>query len=237
MITQNLVELIESGQAQYKNWIIGATGSSRIPVPKNSYIVITDFTYHHFIDRDVLTDPIIISQILTNAIHNLSFTSYGQKYIYGIRTVFDIIFNDGIQLIMPKVPSTHYDTYQVHKTDVHVDIWRIPNFNLWSPSFSKLDDKTTEAAGPTGYGTQNNGPNQNVTRKVDLTGFQTDFLPYGENQGLPLNQGWREQFYGDIDNNTALFQIDKNKLDCLYTFPLMNVGYVLINKSIKKTDR
>src|SRR3970282_3026678 len=109
----------------------------------------------------------------------------------------------------------------VHKTDVHVDVWRLLDFSKWSLSVSKLDDKTTEEANPTGYGTQNNAPNQNVLRKINFDGVQQDFLPYGENQGIPLTNTWREQFYCDIDNQSFLHPPATKKIDCNYTYPII----------------
>jgi len=241
MITQNLIDLISKGKAQYKTWCTGATASSRIPVPKNNYIVITDFHYSHFCDRDPLvTNPkFFIAMMYANCVHGLLFRSFGNDFFYTVRSGFNI-YNAGVDenYILQSQPDTHFNTYQVHKTDCHIDIWRFPDYSNWGLSTSKLDDKTSEYAGPTGYGTQNNTPNQNVVREIFFdapTGQQ--YVPYGENQGLPLNTDWREQFRPDISNLSALFPPDINNIDAHYTYPIINIGYVLVNHPFETENR
>lgn len=51
MLTPGLESLIGKGIAQYKTFTFGAGGVTRIPVPKGSFIIITDFDYFHFIDK------------------------------------------------------------------------------------------------------------------------------------------------------------------------------------------
>lgn len=239
MITQNLVELIEKGIGQYKSWSTGATGSSRIPVPKNNYIVITDFHYFHFADRDPLVDESeFTKQMYQNCVHGLLFRSFGNDFYYSMRSTFLQQIIDGKRTVMPLQPESKYDTYQVHKTDCHIDIWRFPDFNKWALTVSKLSDKTSEYAGPTGYGTLNNTPNQNVLRELYFDGFGAQqYVPYGENQGVPLLTDWREQFRPDIFNGSALFPPDLKNIDCNFTYPIVNIGYVLVNRPFEAQNR
>jgi hypothetical protein len=239
MIPSNLIDLIERGHAKYKTWVVGATGSSRIPVPKNNYIVITDFQYSHFVDRNFDDETFDIAQALKNIVHHVSFKSNQQERImYTIRSAFRMEFYEGNNFIVPVVPETKFDTYQVHSTDVHIDIWRLPDFSNWVMSISRLSDMTAEQPGPLGYGTQNNGPYQNVLRSIEFSGVGTEkFVPYGNNQGVPLTAGWREQFFGNIDNNTFLNPPATGSIDCNYTYPIINIGYVLVNRAFDKTDR
>lgn len=239
MITPNLTKLIESGIAQYRTWAGGATGSFRIPVPDANYAVITDFTFYHFADRNPIEGATLDAvEALKNCVHHLNFYSYGTPgYIYNIRSSFEIQFWDGREYLMPRVPSDRYDTYQVHKTDIHVDLWRLIDFQNWLMSVSKLDDKTSEPPGPMGYGTAGNPPSQNVLRQLLFNDPDQQFLPYGENQGITQQQDWREQFYSDIGNQTLLHPPDTANIDCNFTYPLLNIGYVLVNAPILKTDR
>jgi hypothetical protein len=240
MITPNLVELIEKGDAQYKTWTTGATGSARIPVPKNNYIVITDFHYSHFVDRtpDFENPEFDMAAVLKNVVHHLSFVSYGQNYLYTIRSSFRQQFWEGLNFITPSESDTKYDTYQVHRNDVHIDIWRLIDFENWIMTVSKLSDKTAEPANPAGYGTLNNTPNQNVLREIFFNGLLGDqFVPYGENQGIVLTQAWREQFFNAITNVSALNRPATESIDCNYSYPILNIGYVLVNKPADRKKR
>lgn len=231
MITQNLVDLIHSGKGKYQTWATGYTGSQRIPCPKNNYIVITDFTFYNFMDRNP-QEQNKPSEPFANCIHNLKFKSYGNEFIYVHRSNFIQQVHEQSAVYMPLTNYDKYDTYQVHKTDVHIDIWRLPDPKTVSTyDYDPLSDKTTEDPNPQGYGTKPQGaPYQNVIRKVDLSGLGgSDFLPYGENQGLPQNPGWREVLRADIDINTLLYPPATEIYDTSFTFPLLNIGYVLVN--------
>ncbi|MEI8136120.1 MAG: hypothetical protein WCH21_02230 [Bacteroidota bacterium] len=240
MITQNLVDLINSGKAQFRNWTTGGTASSRIPVPKNNYIVITDFTYHHFAGRFLnnTTDEEIIKNAFDNCVNNLRFNSFGQDYAYTIRSGFNItrpIVGNSVVINFPN-GDTKYDCYQVHKTDVHVDLWRFPNLDTWVLNGGNLSDKTSEGRAPYGYGTAPmNPPAFPVQRSIDFLG--ATFVPYGENQGIPLPANWRETFHSDINFNTILFPPAINDVDGQFTYPLINISYVLVNMPFDKNDR
>lgn len=238
MIPQNLIEKIHNGKAKFQTWATGGTGSTRIPVPKNNYIVIVGFHWSHFSQYDPLnvTDT-RVTQMFDNCLHNLIFRSYGNEFLYAIRSTFLSQGKTGAETFHPVVPSETFETYQVHKTDCHIDIWRINKVSQWALSMSKLSDKTTELAGPIGYGTLNNTPNQNCVREILFDGINAQYVPYGENQGLPLQSDWREQFRSNISNQTALFNIDSANQDAVNTFPLLNISYVLVNEPFEAKNR
>ena len=243
MIPQNLIELIESGQAQFRNWCTGGTGSSRIPVPKNNYIVIVGFTWHHFADVDPLAtqDAAIIASTNENKIHQLAFRSFGQEYFYGIRSsIYPINPNQQNDWghFAPFQNDTQYNCYQVHKTDVHVDIWRYTSYKNWLTAFGLLNDKTQENPAPIGYGSAPTGtPALNCVREIQWGAGLSSFFPYGENQGLPLTGGWTEMFRVGVYNVTALFPPDLRRPDAHYTYPLLNIAYVLVNHPFDKQNR
>ena len=238
MLTQNLTNLIETGQAQFRNWVTGATGSSRIPVPKNNYVVITGFHFFHFGDIDPLSQEATIDQLMRNTMHQIMFRSYGQEYFYGVRSSFlRSITSTGLEMAIPTQPETFFDCYQVHKTDVHVDIWRYPKPKDWvGGSFTRLNDKTTEPPSPSGYGTFPIGvPALNVQTEVNF-GAGT-FYPYGEQSGFTLTGGWQENFRTGITNLTALFPPAQGDNSAQYTFPLVDISYVLVNHPFEKVNR
>lgn len=255
MITQNLIELIHSGKAKYQTWTAGYTGSFRIPVPKNNYIVITDFTIFNFMDNEPETiDPLPEEPFLSplkNCIHNVLFKSYGNEFLYVHRSNFIGIQNpDQVsgrlrEIYMPLQNTDKYDTYQVHKSDVHIDTWRIPPISENNFVFNTLNDKTTETDGPQGYGTTSTPNSNKVVKGVQLEQVfdPTDRIVfYGENQGLSI-PGYSEKLRSHINLNTALyppygFSSDIRPTDDgMFTFPLFNIGYVLVNEAFDKNDR
>jgi len=240
MLTENLIRLIESGQAQFKNATIGGTGAGRIPVPKNNYIVITDFHWHHFSDRNLLSEQGKREQTLRNSMHALSFRSYGLDYYYAIRSsLVSNAFTDGQFVQIPIQTDSTYNCYQVHKTDCHITIWKIES--EWLGSYTKLNDTTTEERSPVGYGTTGFPPSFNVQTQIDFGagGLDGSYVPFGEQQYpdglLPAN--WRNQFRPDVTTNTILPPTDSTYPDVNFTYPLMNVSYVLINHPFDKNTR
>ena len=257
MITQNLIDLIHSGKAKYQTWTAGYTGSFRIPVPKNNYIVITDFTFFNFMDNSSIAPPspdpapipVDAFSPLRSCIHNVLFKSYGNEFLYVHRSNFinvSVSTSSLREIYMPFTNTDKYDTYQVHKSDVHIDCWRIPPLSENNFAFNLLNDKTTEADGPQGYGTINTPNSNKVVKAVQLEqAFDpTDvFTPYGENQGSSFTPlGYSEKLRSHINSNTALyppFQYSPEAPtdDGMFTFPLFNIGYVLVNEAFDKTDR
>lgn len=262
MITQNLIELIHSGKAKYQTWTAGYTGSFRIPVPKNNYIVITDFTIFNFIDEAPYIDGDLGYQFnpLKNCIHNIMFKSYGNEFLYVHRSNFLNVSVDTITpvpspgpepigikgIYMPLTNSDKYDTYQVHKSDVHIDCWRIPPLSENHFAFNTLNDKTTEADGPQGYGTTSTANSNKVIKAIQLEQVfdPTDVVtPYGENQGTAFTPlGFSEKLRSHINSNTALYPpwqytTEEPTDEGMFTFPLFNIGYVLVNEAFDKNDR
>jgi len=237
MIPQNLIEKIHRGKAKFQTWATGGTGSTRIPVPKNNYIVIVGFHWSHFSEYDPLSADDRITQMFNHCLHNLIFRSYGNEFLYALRSTFLYQGEAGAETFHPIQNTETFETYQVHKTDCHIDIWRINEPSIWSISVSKLSDKTTELAGPIGYGTLNNTPNQNCLREILFDGVGSQYVPYGENQGLPLQAEWREQFRSNITNLTALFPPATTSQDGANTFPILNISYVLVNEPFEMMNR
>ena len=243
MITQNLIDLIHSGKGKYANWCTGITGSQRIPVPRNNYIVITDFTFYNFMDRSALLADHNLQEPFRRCIHNLKFKSYGNEFLYIHRSNFIIQANPVVSnqsyIFMPLTNYDKYDTYQVHKTDCHIDIFSLNNTQLNVSTFTRLNDKTTEDPGTQGYGTFPGGtPATNTVVETLLGGpGGPQFLPYGDLSGIPQLPGWRENLRADIDATTGIQPPRKSEIEAPFTFPLLNIGYVLINEPFEKNNR
>ena len=243
MIPSNLIELIEKGEAQFRNWCTGGSGATRIPVPKNNYIVITDFHFQHFIDVDPLaeSDKEIRAELAKNHVHNLAFRSYGSEYFYGIRSGYQAIAAnlDAGLFTIPQVDSK-YNCYQVHKTDCHIDIWRYTDYLQWVQAFQPLNDATTETPNPVGYGTKPNGaPYQDALVGIEFGVGGAVYLPYWLEGGLPFGAtpGTVDMFRDSINNGTFLFPPDLRRPDAHFTYPILNISYVLVNHPFNKKTR
>ena len=243
MITQNLIDLIHSGKGKYSNWATGITGSQRIPVPRNNYIVITDFTFYNFMDRGALAPDHNLQEPFKRCIHNLKFKSYGNEFIYIHRSNFIIQNNPAVSnqksIFMPLTNFDKYDTYQVHKTDCHIDIWSLNDTQSNVSTFQRLQDTTTEDPGPQGYGTFPGGtPATNVVVQTILGApGGPQFLPYGNLSGITQLPGWRENLRADIDATTGIQPPKLSEIEAPFTFPLLNIGYVLVNEPFEKNNR
>lgn len=53
MITQTIERLIYQGKAKYDTWSFGIAGAGTLRLDKNTFIIVTDFDYFHFIDEPV----------------------------------------------------------------------------------------------------------------------------------------------------------------------------------------
>lgn len=246
MLTQNLINLIESGQAQFKNWSTGGTGACRIPVPKNNYIVITDFHWHHFADRNTLQgDFNQHQQMLRNTMHALSFRSYGLDYYYAIRSsLMTQGWNENEVQKYVQIPfqtDSVYDCYQVHKTDCHITIWKIPSVWDAGSSYGKLNDSTTEETPPVGYGTAGFPPSFNCQTDIQwgVGGAIGTYVPFGDQQypDFTLVNNWRDTFRPDVATETILPPTNTDYDDVNFTYPLLNISYVLVNHPFTKNTR
>jgi len=230
MITDNLIRLIESGQAQYKVHTIGIGGSSAILVPKNNYIVIIDFSFSHFIDRPLIA-PEDLAQLMDNSVHFVEFRSKGNAFSYCMRTNFLPVLN---KYVMPVNNAEQYNTYQLHKTDCHIDIWRMEPRNSWTYTYGILPDKTNEDSKPTGYGTIAVS-NANTLLDFRFAGFIV-YYPFGALQSQN-GDTFYNTFRCPITSFNALIPIDSAFTGVNYTYPIVNIGYVLVNHPFDKNNR
>lgn len=230
MITPHLENLIHKGEAQFKTFVVACSGVSVLPVPKGCYIVITDIIYNPFTDvpennsnGDTWANRNIINR---KANKQIEFTSSKSKNHYVLRDSF-------VQQITPVI----INTYLVHETNVTINICTFRTrttanqlvFNYGTMPITN-DVKQT----PLGYGGLND-----VVLEVELDNTQQQYLPaQPENDGIAANGDFRNQFKTDYDDDTKL--IDSNNVayngflkDRAY--PIINIGYVLINKRPTET--
>lgn len=174
-----------------------------------------------------------LENLLANATHQLEFRSTKSRNHFIIREnvqVFPATMAGGIGFWNVN-GFYHRDVYLVHTESVQMNISRVPSPDNWTTNYSALPEKSQEFSLPVGYG-------QGIlsaVRRVDFGGAGADgYEPLtSEFEDLP-GTAPQEQFKVNIQagrelsDPTVILNPEANNGDRNY--PLVNVGYVLINK-------
>jgi len=141
MITTKLEELIWQGKARSRTWCIGGAGVSRIPVQKNSFIVITDILWTPFNDEKLQSGVDIITHINTynlRMIHSMLLYTSKSKQLFNFRDQLDVkptpdwLTDGGKSYISTSAPY-NVPCYLVFDENVRVNIMCVDNAPyLWS---------------------------------------------------------------------------------------------------------
>lgn len=220
MITPKLEELIHCGKAAYKTFVLGLSGNNVIPVTKGKYIVITDILYYPFTDMPEALDQSNYFDILKKSNKQIEFTSSKSKNHYVIR---DSLPNAAL--------NTKIDTYLVHISDVTVNICVIPSLTDAAMTLVYGVAPITEdnKAAPVGYGGL-----ADVLVSANLVTPNEQYQPANNtNSGVAVGADYREQLKVNITNATKLINLNNPIYDGFLkdrTFPIINIGYVLVNE-------
>lgn len=108
-LTTFLENLISQGKAKYETFVVGASGTANIPVPDNSFIIITDFDYWYFVDEPVPTpaQPAIAVMAIRNEDPAAPFNIQGLNI-------------SGIPLVSPDVA---FDPADVVTSEANLQAW------------------------------------------------------------------------------------------------------------------
>lgn len=236
-IPENLIRLIETGKAQYRTAALGAAGAYSIPVPENKYIIIFGYTFNHFFDSNVLDTDLLK---LTRALHHLQFQSKSDRWLYNHRSLPSII-NVGTALgpifqIYATNPAETISVYQIHKSDVNITIWNARPTNQWSFTYAAIPKHTGTIENPVlGVGMAPTGLLTTQRISNEPTMFRWIINPISQ-RNKPVD-GARFEFSSPIIAQTVLKQPRNSTTDGLYSFPLLNVYYVVVDKGIKSENR
>lgn len=236
MLTENLIKKIEDGSAELKTYCIGGSGVGFIQVPKNHHVVITGFTYSHFIDTDlrVLNDNALFDILAANTLHNLQFQSGDQRFIYGFRTNFQY------QKIVSSIPldnnymfqilndAEHIDTYQRHQSDINISIFKFHPVLKWVLIVDVNSPLSNSENLPSGYGNATTGGQPQV-QGIEFVAGGAQYIPLADVSLVPPGATYRKEFRDDVDVDTKLFPVNQSfTSSAIYTFPLVNIDYVMI---------
>lgn len=226
MITTYLEKLIHSGLAKYNTFVFGTGGVGQIPVEPGSSIVITDFIYFNFCDVDgQINDS---TEWFRRSVHQVDFYSEKSRNSYVFRSNVDgILISPGNSDLPYSNGHVKVDCYLVHDSDVHINVNTILPPNVWTIDFGLLPGKVNETENPLGY------QNLNAVRKVDF-GNNEEYIPYGLNRGTAAGIGGRGQMRVNVDLGSILKTPNVNDVRSAMIYPIINIGYVQINKSLGK---
>jgi len=227
MLTPHLESLIYQGLANYNTAVIGGSGVGNIFVQKGSFIVITDFVFSHFADVDEanIGDP---NEWLLRANHQIEFSSEKSRNHFVIRSDFNQL------LTAPSVTwpggSTTFNTYLLHTSNVHINITSVRPVSTWLVNYSPVPADTNEDLPPLGY------QGLDAVRVNSMGQGAREYVSLGDQREvtIPLTAGYRDQFRIDPTLNTRLnnpFIADARGNGC---YPIVNIGYVQVNKEVGK---
>jgi len=232
MLTPKLEQLLWEGSAKYETFTLGGSGTTTINQEPGSFIVITDFKFFPFVDRNRQINEEHPNDLPTEAVsHTIRFKS-GNEYYYNFRTNLVRVNGKGsTYYFLPSDTPTDTNCYQVHRSTVQIDIWRLLTPNLWNfYSIDPVPVKSNELNPGSGY----LGLNQ--ISRIEFTPGN-EYIPLTSQRSQYTNPpGYREQFYSPIENLTKLnFEIPpaEQNIDAPYYFPIVNVNLVRINENLE----
>jgi hypothetical protein len=233
MIPQNLIDKIHKGRAEFKTFPCGVGGNIILQCPKKSYIVILGFSYSHFCDLKSINFP----EVRANCVHHVQFKSVNKnRYNYTFRTNFVSI--DVTPFFQISNPAEYRKAYQVHDSDIHIDIWRMNSGANWVNIINAVaSSRTNNENTPLSYGTPADAFAVPSVRQILMDPPTGEYHPQGDNAGIPTNNGYRSQFIGDINSVTGLNPPIPANPFVNWSFPILNVDYVLVNEQTNENTK
>ena len=225
-----IFEWLRKGCARYKNHIHGLGGVGTLPVPTQQAVIVTGFKYFSFIDPQGDDPPDFDKRRNTQ----VTFTSKGNRYMYAIRDSLISHERSATESTNNPFGAFDFECYQVHTTDIAIDILKIETPQSWQPvtAASMPDDSDEPKTVLGGYG-QTSDPSHFDTIISQQTGTlleQPIFLPPGKRGG---GKGDVDQFTTYASLNTALRYPTTLAAEVQDTaYPIMNISYVLLNSTI-----
>jgi hypothetical protein len=216
MIPARLEDLIWQGKARSRTYVLGAAGSSRIPVQKNTFLVIYGIQYFPFIDQ--LFDFPAIDQFLSeNRLRystTLALYDTKNRHKFNFRANFSGMgtsFADTSAVpyaIFPGAP-TSIDCYCIFSENVRVNIKHLENApELWTNvDYTQLPDSTDELNSAETYATTGAPApiNPSNTLRTFLDGVGTAMYPLTDQFALaPVTQALASYEHEDINSSTNL---------------------------------
>lgn len=232
MITTFLEEKIISGQAVYKTKCIGGSGVGTIQLAKFQYLVIVDLLWCPFNDQDIASNGALLAELQT--VHTLRFRSQKREVCYNFRDSFQVVGDPNVEgsFSLYFNPPTTINTYIACTEDVQIDIFKFSDIKNWTATdFTAVPlSPTNEPRSVNGYGLVPALRGFSTTPGAVISSMGNVRDPKSQLGGIPLSDfpRFREDFIDDIRAGTALDL--PTTAGHQHSFPLVTIGYVVVNK-------
>lgn len=240
MIPRRLEELIWEGRGRNRSWATGGAGVFRIPVQKNTFIIVYQITWHPYLPIQQAANVNLASFINDSRIDNTSglflYTTKNRWY-HNFRANYSVVTNPPGDLYYPSPGApVVLDTYFVANENVRGNVCRVRNEpELWANTdFTAMRDESDELGLAQGYGTVST-PNAGATLKQWSFPLAGDAAIYPTADQSPLapvsDQDASYEFQNmtganiQILNPNALAASEQNGMN----YPLINFQYVEIS--------
>jgi len=221
MLTPYLESLIHAGKAMYKTNVMGLGQATAIVIPQNSYAVITDILYYPYIDADQFTGP-PTELYNTNGFNNQVWirSRLGNNHYVFRPEISDLHVDGGTSF--PAISPIQVNTYLVHDGVIRFTCSMMDNPNVWiSVDNNPLQDISNEESA--GIGSAGIAPGYNTIRSVQFSNNQWYNVP----TNVRNNPGAGKEGGDQYRQNPSANQLG-SKSSSIYSFPVINIGYVQI---------
>jgi hypothetical protein len=242
MIPQNLISKIESGNAKLKTLVAGWGGVNFLPVPSNTYIVITDIKFFPYTDSglykfNTALSSSILKEILRSSIQQLKI--YSQKSSNHFIVRWDVSFSQWVLNNLAYVLNfggnngITFETYLVHDSDVNFELLKCPDLTaLMTVNDNVLPNNYQNFNNPLGYGRGIDG--LDTIRSIRLNNLSFENIPININN-FPATPG--AVAFNNMEfpaNDLTRLNSDPfiNGCNCNFQkFPIIDIQYVEILKN------
>lgn len=239
MITPILEKLLLEQKAVYKTHNHGLGGVGTIFNPDNRTMIITDITYHPFIDGAIsfLNTSIDLQQFLQDSrfIHTLKLQAKENILNYTFKDNFKLQEIDKRFYVIPDAP-VKLDCFFIANEDVHINIKSV-DFDTVIPNFvNSVSPPSNEENIPLGYGTSNNPSNLTTVLNSSFTDDFSNiynYFPVGNRDALALATATAK-----LTEFIALYKLSQGGgfRKGTNNFPIITFGYVMLNSKYKISD-
>ena len=240
IVSKFLEKLIWEGKAEYKTWTIG-TPAAGLNVGENETVIITGFEYCTYIDPEeaVLAD---FDNFISRINKQIVFSDKSRRFVFFHRAELSINVNDlGALVNLPDGNVHTYQSYMVFEDNVSMNITNVPSPDNWTilPN-AEAPKESEQSRTPLAYGTTATstatGGAVSTPQRVKVAPL-TEIRPFPAeiaDPTLPAGSTSYDDFQVPTDGDDPFFDVQP-EIWGGFTFPLLTVHYVRINKRLVDT--
>jgi len=227
-----LEKLVLTEKASLRTTVVGKSGQAVIPVGADRTVIIVEFDYQHFID---FVDPDNLNQILSRSVHQLSFKSKKSRNHFIIRDNLQTLEMPGPTFVTTVNGYYRKETFLVHNDRIIVQIVGAPftTGTISTPGAAPANVGTEQP--PLGYGFGAFAIPQTVNEEDFPNTYEYSPLTVANIPFISTSRFKTSQLLFPVSGVTALnptFNVDEKGQR---TYPIVNITYVEINRSLSGT--